>query len=374
MLDAAAAERIRAYEQGRERPSGLRWQALLALAFGGILLAAGVTLFVAAHWDELSPLWRFITVLAMIVVLHGAAILVRERFEKLAVTLHGVGTMAAGAGVFLVGQIFNIQEHWPAGILLWALCAIAGWILLGDQVQQTIAMLLLPAWILSEWWARTDGYRDATLFETRMVASFAALYLTAFIGSKKEFVFGVLFAAAAIALTISVPFLSADMVFWYVFWYNGANTHAMPWHLSVVGWCWIAVVPLLSAWRLKPSALLPVAVGVLTGLVLPHLYRRHEGFGNGSYGYSEATVLVYLWVGLLACFFAWCGVREHSRALINYGIFAFALTVLWFYFSSVMDKLGRSFSLIVLGLLFLGGGWLLEKTRRQLVRRATEGT
>jgi hypothetical protein len=34
-----------------------------------------------------------------------------------------------------------------------------------------------------------------------------------------------------------------------------------------------------------------------------------------------------------------------------------------------MDKLGRSASLIGLGLLFLLGGWLLEKTRRRLVAR-----
>ena len=45
----------------------------------------------------------------------------------------------------------------------------------------------------------------------------------------------------------------------------------------------------------------------------------------------------------------------------------FALTVLVFYFSDVMDKLGRSASLIGLGLLFLGGGYLLEQARRRLV-------
>ncbi len=41
--------------------------------------------------------------------------------------------------------------------------------------------------------------------------------------------------------------------------------------------------------------------------------------------------------------------------MINLGSAGFAATVLWFYFSSVMDKLGRSFSLIALGLLFLAG-------------------
>jgi hypothetical protein len=35
----------------------------------------------------------------------------------------------------------------------------------------------------------------------------------------------------------------------------------------------------------------------------------------------------------------------------------------------VFDKLGRSASLIGLGVLFLLGGWLLERLRRQLVER-----
>jgi hypothetical protein len=34
-----------------------------------------------------------------------------------------------------------------------------------------------------------------------------------------------------------------------------------------------------------------------------------------------------------------------------------------------MDKLDRALSLITLGLLFVLGGWLLEKTRRRLVAR-----
>jgi uncharacterized membrane protein len=63
---------------------------------------------------------------------------------------------------------------------------------------------------------------------------------------------------------------------------------------------------------------------------------------------------------------AW-GIREARPERINLGIAGFALTVLAFYFSSVMDKLGRSASLIGLGVLFLGGGWALERTRRRLI-------
>jgi len=43
--------------------------------------------------------------------------------------------------------------------------------------------------------------------------------------------------------------------------------------------------------------------------------------------------------------------------------------VAWFYFSDIFDKVGRSLGLIGLGVLFLAGGWALEKTRRGLVAR-----
>src|SRR5215831_15002607 len=67
VLDAAAAARIRAFQQSRRSAEGLRWPVLLALALGGVLLCAGVLLFVAAHWDELSPASRFSLVLLLVV-------------------------------------------------------------------------------------------------------------------------------------------------------------------------------------------------------------------------------------------------------------------------------------------------------------------
>ena len=59
--------------------------------------------------------------------------------------------------------------------------------------------------------------------------------------------------------------------------------------------------------------------------------------------------------------------RQASQALVNLGIVGFAITVFWFYFSDIFDKLDRSLGLIGLGILFLAGGWALEKTRRNLV-------
>jgi hypothetical protein len=60
-------------------------------------------------------------------------------------------------------------------------------------------------------------------------------------------------------------------------------------------------------------------------------------------------------------------VRLASKALVNLGIVGFAVAVGWFYFSNIFDEVGRSLGLIGLGILFLAGGWALEKMRRRIL-------
>jgi hypothetical protein len=88
---------------------------------------------------------------------------------------------------------------------------------------------------------------------------------------------------------------------------------------------------------------------------------------------SGVSLFEYFWCGVGAVgLIAW-GVRDARPERINLGMAGFSSTVLAFYFSSLMDKLGRSASLIGLGLLFLAGGWGIEKLRRRLVARVRQG-
>ncbi|TMA07082.1 MAG: DUF2157 domain-containing protein [Deltaproteobacteria bacterium] len=117
LIDHSTADRVRDYEAAQEKSLGLRWPVLLAIGLGGLLLGAGVLLFVAAHWDALSPAERFGLVLLLVALFHLTAALTTEPFPVLSTTLHAVGTICLGAGIFLAGQIFNLQEHWPGGAL-----------------------------------------------------------------------------------------------------------------------------------------------------------------------------------------------------------------------------------------------------------------
>ena len=79
-------------------------------------------------------------------------------------------------------------------------------------------------------------------------------------------------------------------------------------------------------------------------------------------------------VAAFAVFLCWWGVRLVSRALVNLGIVGFAATVAWFYFSDILNKVNRSLGLIGLGVLFLAGGWALEKLRRRILAGMTDPT
>jgi hypothetical protein len=74
-----------------------------------------------------------------------------------------------------------------------------------------------------------------------------------------------------------------------------------------------------------------------------------------------------LWAGGFSLGLVAWGAADRRSERINLGLAGFASTVVIFYFSSVMDRLGRSASLVGLGLLFLGGGWALEHGRRRLL-------
>ena len=367
VLDAATAARIRAHEQEQERPGSMRWQEMTALILAGILLACGVVLFVSAHWDELGRGARFTLVVAMVAVFHVAGGLARTQFRALSTTLHAVGTIATGAAIALTGQIFNIEQHWPAAVLLWAVAALAGWALLHDQAQQTLALLLVPAWMLSEFSYYAQWRIGADIYIGRALLTWAILYLTFFVGSRRRAVQGILFAGSAIAAVAGVVLMQDNWSSW------SSDQTFLPFSLRFWGWVVIAALPLIVAAFHGHKGLIPIAAAIAFSIVLPWCYRSWTetvDWGTGGkhiYTRTEPNLAAYALVAAFAVFLCWWGVRLASKALLNFGLVGFAVAVSWFYFSDNLGKLNRSLGLIGLGILFLAGGWALEKARRRIL-------
>jgi uncharacterized membrane protein len=364
LLNDATAAAIRAYEQTHAKPSSRRWQVFVALILGALLLGAGVLLFVAAHWDGVSPVARMLLVLAMLCFFHALGLLSRVRFAGFATAMHAVGTISAGAAIALVGQIFNMQEHWPSAVMLWALCAAFGWALLRDQFQESLTLLLVPAWIASEWIDRANDYGGATTYLARLLAVVGAVYLTGFLHSRRRAVFFILFSVGALVLPITVFILSQG---WSDVGYGRRLPDFLPlgYRVSAV---LLELLAIAAGWFFDRKRWAPalVVAGVVWTLPWAQTIVAENAAGR-TWSHSEPNLLAYALVAATGVFFVWWGIRTLAKPLVNYGMVVFALTVMWFYFSSVMDKLDRSLGLIGLGIVFLAGGWVLEYTRRRIV-------
>jgi uncharacterized membrane protein len=378
VLDAEGAARIRAWEDEQRRSgdapkpkriAGLAWQGVIAVILGGILLATGIILFVSAKWDHLGPGERFALVLALVGVLHLAGAIVRDRYHALSTSFHAVGTISTGAAIALVGQIFNIEEHWPSAILLWAISALAGWALLHDQVQQILTLLLFPAWIFCELEFYSHQHIGPEIYLGRFLLVWAIFYFTMLLGSERRAAHGVLFAAATIAAIVGTALMSAGWSSW------SSTQTVLPFGTRFWAWAAIAALPLAIAAFRGHWGLIPPASATVFAIVLPwcrHLSTEGYDYGNGvkgSWTRSDPNIAAYLLAAAFSVFIIVWGMRQVSRALVNLGIVYFALVVAWFYWSNILDKIGRSLGLIGLGILFLAGGRALEVVRRRLLHR-----
>jgi len=364
LIEASAAERIRAFEARREEPQKLRWPVRVAIGFGGVLLAAGVLLFVEAHWDELSPAQRFALVLAMVALFHVAGAMLAGRFRAMATVLHAVGTASLGAGIFLSGQIFNLEEHWPGAFMMWALGAWLGFLLFRNWPQAAFAAVLTPVWLAGEWAVATEQYSGAEHISNAGVLLLAITYFTSALREKPDTIRRALTWIGGIAV-IPCVFVATEMgsAWW-------GNRQQAPGSLRALGWALTLALPLvLAAFLRRREAWTNLAAAVWV-VALVNLGRYSSEAGREAlYSYLWRGFGVYLWCALGAMgMIAW-GLYEARKERINLGMVGLAITVLTFYFSSVVDKLGRATSMMSLGLLFLLLGWVLEKTRRRLLAR-----
>ncbi len=125
------------------------WRHLVSAA-GAILIGLGVILLFAYNWEAMSRALKLTVIFGAMLLIHGSAVLVMERNRLLAEGLFAIGSMLMGAGIFLVGQIYHLNSHYPDALLLWSLGVLALAWALQSRIQAWMALILVLVWHLSE--------------------------------------------------------------------------------------------------------------------------------------------------------------------------------------------------------------------------------
>lgn len=362
LLDAQTADSIRSWEKEHGEGSGGNRFAVIAFGLGGLLLVAGVLLFVASNWQSLSPAGRLILLAATVGVFHSGGAFASRLKPALATTLHAAGTGALGGAIFLSGQTFHLAENWPEGFLLWAIGAAAGLALLRDWPHAIFTAVLAPLWLWSELIKLSSLQGAGQAFQP--AASFwvllALIYLFASTPTNRPTWRKALSRLGAVALLPGVIVLAVS-----------SSSDLMPSEryqtgpVLIASWVLALLLPLGLAYFLRRSDALYMLAPVVWVLAIGRLDPGEELQFLGMLTlFAAGSVGIVLW-----------GLRDGAALSVNVGVAGFALSVLVFYFASdLFTKLGRSVGLIVAGWLFIGGGWILERTRRTIIGRIDEAT
>lgn len=95
----------------------------MIFVIGAILVGAGVFAFITANWSAMPKYLKLFTIIFFMCASYSAGYYLQFKtaYTKTGESLIFLGSIIYGGGIFLIGQIFNIQTDWINGFLLWML-------------------------------------------------------------------------------------------------------------------------------------------------------------------------------------------------------------------------------------------------------------
>jgi uncharacterized membrane protein len=138
-----------------EPKAGLPWSMIIFSGLGAVIAGLGIILLFAYNWKELHRFAKLAIVFGGLIGLQAGGLnlyLRNERWRQFGEALCLLGTMLFGAGIWLIAQIYHIDEHFPNGFLIWGIGALAMAWALPSIAQGLLAVGVLCVWGCAESW------------------------------------------------------------------------------------------------------------------------------------------------------------------------------------------------------------------------------
>jgi uncharacterized membrane protein len=383
--------------------SGTRLDLIIAV-FGVILIGAGAMSFVAANWEQMGKLARLVVLFGTMWAAYAVAVYFLGRAHNVvgqAFVLLGV--LMFGANIMLIAQTYNINAHFPDGVMLWALGALAAAAIVPSRASLAAALVLGSLWTWQEYqyfdvvlhlpflffWAACAAL--ALVFAWRPGVHLAILaFLFWFVINTEGFVKILGWSdAAAVTIYIFVPLAiwsllqlfeargnafaltGAHYAFFVLilayavlhFADNGGRAPDSGWLTFAIGSSLVALAAgaiALSRKSINAIDLAGIAFVCLT--TIAYVLWVQKGDKSLDVPYLAFLLIIILWS-------LQRGVRTDDRFVINVSTIFFGLWVLYTYFVLFEGKMDQAVFFVVGGILLVLLGLGLETLRRRLVEQ-----
>ena len=131
--------------------AGMGYRILMALAV--LFAGAAVLLLLSHNWDELSRAGRMTGLITITAVLNGMGFREWVRGHRDQATLWWfAGGLMYGASLMLIAQIYHLGEHFPDGLLFWALGVLPLALLTASRLLHALQLTLATFWMMTQWY------------------------------------------------------------------------------------------------------------------------------------------------------------------------------------------------------------------------------
>lgn len=363
----AILDRYRAVAESRRHRLSL---ARLALALGGGFVGIGLIWLVAANIDQLPPMVRFLVVSALWLGVTAAAEWLAGRREHrdgspVVGAFRGLSPLLFGAVIFQAAQSLQVPAYEPSLVGGWAIGALLYAYAVHGVAPLVVGLATGVGWIGWQLAESTDsalGVVLALLLAGAVAASIAVLHQA--YGLR---FFVVPWRVASTLLTLVGLFVAA-MPF--------VNTEDFAWGWQLTAGIAVAVLVAGAAAlstsetaRFEPLA----ALGVVLAAGLLVWWDPGEPPEGGAsledWAHAAASVVVYV---AAAAWVAALGILRESAGLTYLAMAALIVFTTVQAFAVFAAVIQGAWLFVVLGLIFLGSGYLFDRARRELTSTLEE--
>jgi uncharacterized membrane protein len=383
-----------------QEDGGGKFLAIVSI-IGAVLIAAGITLLIAAHWNEIPRGVKIATGLLLMLGFHAGgwwlregggdasspvssatgALRVQGKYRKTGEALHLIGSCLFLANIALIGQIYNIVSRPPNAFLLWWIGIAALPWLLRSKAQHVLLLIAFGIWFGFEVNERGGLIYCESQRQILLYALLGLVYLGAGWCLRRTPFFefgGVMEKLGLFAFLIFVYPLT-----WKDFFGGWENPEIRRWFLPALGG--FALLPLAAGLRNLQAltrqwrwtwfvALLGMMVFMATVWFgcwqLDHAGESRRYFWGESWSYLVGSLALFVFCLLQIQ----VGIQERSQFLVNLGVTFIALDIIAAY-CDLFGSLARTgLMFLISGIFLIVFGVYLEKKRRTLMKQIKSQT
>lgn len=308
----------------------------ILLTIGALLLGLGVLSFIASNWSAIGKPMKVFTIILGILGANVTGYKMMNSSPKTSRSFFYVGAIIYGAGIFLVGQIFNNSPEWYNYFLMWGLGILPMALLLEDVIIFSFLNFALFIYANGYYFSGNDRYPYLMILVIPTMYSVIKKLNT----KKLPLFIANTISLNLISLAVFKCFGDVEVVQLTIFFIIG---------LSMI------FIPTKNQYK-EVFKLQGAIVHGIAGLMLT-MPGSYYSYDMNSYLSSSSLYLVFTVIYLIILFF-----------LINKGslsaIIILCAVIFRFYLDISFDFMPKSIVFILGGLILMGFGYLFEKKRR----------